>query len=244
MKKQIFLSLFIYVVLFLNTVFSQETNKNNHVKNQEFMTTQNQPTVAPFADYLCAIGSKLGCYFTLEYRSYALAGNLSIPHSTVVNNLNIPSVSALISELNSSMQGFNIARDANNSNIIHIVESTLNANKAYALNCKINLRYSGNLGQCEIINSAGRNTAKGEGLVTAIAKQVPSIQSGTEEAGSRGAINDCVTLVNVNATNESVRNILTDSIPLGAYNPVLWRAVTVKTNNNQQVLVQFFGPKH
>jgi hypothetical protein len=210
-----------------------------------WMAAAQEGTEVMCRDYLYNIGPKLGCHFTLEYRGYRLTGKSSELVGMVSNDLSIASIPALFTKLHHDLSGFSLEPDAKNPKIIHIIESGLNSQKDYVLNRRIDLRYSGNLVGCTVKDAEGRELVKGEGLVVAASKEAPGIQDGSDEAGSEGAFNDCYTTVTVNATNETVRGILTDYIPLADYPIVLWQAVTTITGQEGKtnVLVQFYGPK-
>jgi hypothetical protein len=210
-----------------------------------WMVTVQEGTEVMCRDYLYNIGPKLGCHFTLEYRSYGLTGKSPELVGMVSNDLSIASIPALLTKLHHDLSGFTLEPEAKNPKIIHIIESGLNSQKDYVLNRRIDLRYSGNLVGCTVKDAEGRELVKGEGLVMAASKEAPGIQDGSDEAGSEGAFNDCYTTVSINATNETVRGILTDCIPRADYPTVLWRAVTTITGQEGEtnVLVQFYGPK-
>jgi hypothetical protein len=206
------------------------------------------PLVMPCEDYLFLIGPKLGCYFTLEYRSYKLTRQTPRIEAFITfttNDLAVASTADLVSNLRRSLDGFIIEQDVKNPKVIHIIEGVLEQQKDYVLKKRTNLSYSGNLVNCNVIDAQGRNLVHGEGIVNAMASKVGGIQNGTTEAGSQGAFDDCFTVVNIEATNEMVRSILTDYIPLAGYKTVLWRAVTTVTRLEVEtnVLVQFYGPK-
>ncbi len=201
-----------------------------------------EPEMFMCVDYLFAMGQKFMCHFTLEYRGYALTGKSSVFNSMVTNDANVTTIPLLVAKLRRDLPGFNVAQNSKNPKIVHIIEQAL-AEKDYVLNKRTSLRYSGNLVGCVVKDEAGRNLVKGNGLVVAVAEKVGVVLDGTEEAGSQGAFNDCVTVVAVNASNATVRSILTDCIPLGGYKTILWRAVTTKAEGKPEVLVQFYGPK-
>ena len=141
------------------------------------------------------------------------------------------------------MKGFAVEQDSKNSKIIHIVEQVLEQQKDYVLNKRTSVQYSGNLVNCVVKDAEGRNLVHGEGIVNAVAEKVGGIRNGTEEAGSLGAFDDCLTMVSVNATNETVRSILTDCIRVADYKIILWRAVHTTEKEKPMTLVQFYGAK-
>ncbi len=201
-----------------------------------------EPKMFMCDEYLFDMGQKFMCHFTLEYRGYALTGKSSVLNSMVTNDANVTTIPLLVAKLRRDLPGFTVAQNSKNPKIVHIIEQAL-AEKDYVLNKSTSLRYSGNLVGCVVKDEAGRNLVKGNGLVVAVAEKVGVVLDGSEEAGSHGAFNDCVTMVTVNASNTTVRSILTDYIPLGNYKTILWRAVTTKAEGKPEVLVQFYGPK-
>src|SRR3954470_12565755 len=56
-------------------------------------------TEVPGLDYLSEIGEKLGCHFTVEYRSYLLTGKMPKIRENVSNDLSISSLAALVTKL-------------------------------------------------------------------------------------------------------------------------------------------------
>ena len=246
MKTTIFYGLIVSgSCIFSGILFTQETNHSNIVVKEKasFTKLQKQPPSLPFNDYLFTIGEKLGCFFTLEYFSYAHAGKSSKIHGIVTNDLSIQSIPALVEKLRHDMQGFVIEQDGKNPKILHIIDEALKNDKNYAMNKMVSLNYSGTLGGCDIFDANDKAVAKTSGLISAISKQLDGIQYGTETSGSQGAISDCITLVNVNSTNTAVRSILTDSIALDNYKVILWRSFTTYSEKGKTCQVQFFGPK-
>lgn len=201
----------------------------------------------PLKDYLGEVGNRIGCYFTFEYRGHAVTGRPSNLQGVVSNDLTVASIPALRSKLRSDLHGFSVVQDSKNPKILHLIEQELERQPDNVLNQKINLIYSGNLVACVVKDIQGRNLSNGEGLVAAMGKIVGGIRDGSEEAGSNileGQITDCVTVVNINATNQTVRSILTDYLPATNYCSILWRAVTTRQEGKPMVLVQFYGPRN
>jgi len=223
--------------------YRKETNGWNFVGEIGGM-----PLVMPCEDYLFLIGPKLGCYFTLEYQSYKLTRQLPRIESFITfttNDLAVASTADLVSNLRRSLNGFTIEQDVKNPKVIHIIEGILERQKDYVLNKRTSLSYSGNLVNCVVIDAQGRNLVHGEGIVNAMANKVGGIQNGTTGDNSQGGFDDCSTLVSIDATNETVRSILTDYIPLAGYKTILWRAATTITGREGKtnVLIQFYGVK-
>jgi hypothetical protein len=182
----------------------------------------------------------------LEYQSYKITSQTPRIESFTTyttNDLAVASTADLLSNLRRSLKGFTVEQDTENPKVIHIIEGILKQQKDYVLNKRTSLSYSGNLVSCVIKDAQGRNLVHGEGIVNALADKVGGIQNGTAEADSQGTFDDCYTVVNIEATNETVRSILTDCIPLAGDKTILWRAVTTTTGREGRtnVLVQFYG---
>src|SRR5437870_4982323 len=67
----------------------------------------------PLSSFLAEMNDKLGCHFTLEYRSGLLVGD-GLPEE-VHEDLNINSISALVSKLSRDLKGFRVVRDTKNA---------------------------------------------------------------------------------------------------------------------------------
>ncbi len=162
-------------------------------------------------DWLFVIGNKLVCYFTLEYTSYELAGHLSRIYSNVTNETSIPTVQIFMSHLRQELPGFNIEQDSKEPRIIHIIEQSLATNQNYVLNQRISLKYAGELCGCDIMDASGKRLTSGKGLVDSISTEIEGLATGYDE---QGALDDCQTRVKINAVNETLRNILSEGLPL------------------------------
>jgi hypothetical protein len=223
----------------------QQTRWNPHLGKEESMPNADEgPEIMPCIDYLSLIGDRLGCHFTLEYQSPSVTGQFPEVKSAITNEAGITSVSSLMSKLRNSLKGFIVTRDSRNPLILHVIERALQGQKGYVLDERISLEYSGNLVGCVVKDEQGRDLVNGEGLVTAIAKQVAGIQSGPASPDGLDAFDDCLTVVEVKATNEAIRSILTDHLPLTNYASILWRGVTTIESGKTSVMVQFYGPRN
>lgn len=201
-----------------------------------------------FMDVLRENGSKVGCHFTLEYQSDGITGNASLLDMPVKTDLNADSVPSLVSKLRDYLDGFIIVRDSENPKVVHIIEKVLADEPDYVLNKRINVKYSGSLDPTNVpdMNRPGSEVAVG-GLLAAVAEKAGRIRGGSLDSTFMGMAGDHgATRINVNATNETVRSILTDCLPAN-YNPIMWRAVTAimpGLDGKQWVLVQFFGQRN
>ncbi|HUZ06580.1 MAG TPA: hypothetical protein VMV89_03750, partial [Candidatus Paceibacterota bacterium] len=127
-------------------------------------------------------------------------------------------------------------------------EKVLADDPDYLLNKRISVKYSGSLDDTNVpdTNRPGYAIAVG-GLLAAVAEKAGRIMGGSLDSTFMGMAGDHgATRVNVNATNETVRSILTDCLPAN-YNTVMWSAQTAVMNGidgKQWVLVQFFGQRN
>src|SRR6266702_38073 len=140
-------------ILFLSTavVLSQQQNANDQrIKDKIMPVAVHETAETPCIDYLFEIGNKLGCYFTLEYRAYALAAVVPKIEQVVSNDLAIASVPAVVSKLRRDLAGYTVVQNQKNPNIVHIVEQGLEQEKDYPLDKRISVVYSGNLAACVV----------------------------------------------------------------------------------------------
>jgi hypothetical protein len=221
---------------------AQAQDKAGSVGKETSMQTETARAVMPYEHFLFDVGGKIGCHFTLEFQDYSLIGRLPRIRSETTNDLSEISATSLLSKLRRDLKGFTIIPNDKNPSIIHIIEQALEHQENYPLNRRITLAYSGNLVGCVVKDAKGKNLVKGDGLVTMIAKNVEGIASGSASHDGREAFDDCITEVSVDATNKTVRSILTDYIPLDNYKTILWRAVAAKQAGESKVFVQFYGP--
>jgi len=224
-------------------------------ENRQVVTpTEQLPDMVPVKDYLHEIGESLNCYFTLEYKDaphftldYSDATETRQPAiiaKLIPNNVNIMTIPLLLSKLRLDLPALSFEQHSKHANIIHVIERSLGERESYFLNRLIDIEYSGNLVACVVRDEEGKNQIVGEGLVPAIAKKYAvKVLSGLPGGDGREAFGDCVTKVRVHATNQTVRNVLTDCIDVPNYNPILWRAVSRVVGGETNIVIQYYGPK-
>jgi hypothetical protein len=105
---------------------------------------EQQPSAVPLCEYLRTVGPRLGCHFTWESKEPP-AGTAWKFVELITNDLAIASIEQLTVTLRRNLDGFTVEPDPQNPKIIQITERTLMEDSNYALNKKINLKYSGNL---------------------------------------------------------------------------------------------------
>ncbi len=161
----------------------------------------------------------------------------------MTNDLRVDSIPALISQLRRDLPEFTIRQNEKNPSIIHLIQTALLEDQNYVLGKRVSLAYEGT------VMGYNKGDGKGhveisEGLVGALAKKTGGMVSGPIPIGSFGIFwGDTETRVRVNATNETARDILTDSLPLAGYSVMLWQAVATRQDGKVTVYVQFLGPK-
>jgi len=175
---------------------------------------------------LSDLGKKYDVYFTIE-EAYE-EGSVQNPISSRLISCSIEN-----STLNEALRGLEqalpdveILKSETNLAVVHLIDSRLKAMGNYPIDYMLDsINYSGPIVQ----------------LIDEVSKQVPTIEAQTMFAVGRGPIvMDMITKVTVSAINSSVRDVLTNYIPLSTYNRVLWIANT-KLGDKPKTTVQFGG---
>ncbi len=191
---------------------------------ESFMSSN--PTGGDFfwQDYLYKAGSKLGCYFTIEVLR---DDDIRSPITTgcVIDNQNVSSVKELIGKVSQDVKGIAFVQNSRNPAIFHVIDERLKKTDHYALEEKLSITFSG------VLDSFGWE----------LKKHVKTAQSNRTDLVSDD-FGDHVTRVVVNATNERLRDILTDCVPLDVYKPILWRATTERSKTASRLGVSYYGP--
>lgn len=201
----------------------------------EGTTASAQPRPEYILPALLENGAKLGCYFTLEYQSFSVTGEASLVQKVVTtNSLSADSIPAFVANLRKYLDGCVVVEDSTNPKILHIIDKTLAADPNYLLNKSISLKYSGGLRPTYSTESL-TNPPVG-GLIPALAQKAGHIMSAPVDSASgfRSAFDftEPNFQLSIDATNQTVRSIMADSLPLGK-KPILWRAVTHKYQGDQ-----------
>jgi hypothetical protein len=235
------------------------------IANADETIGTNQWTGADLIDVLKENGAKLGCYFTIEHQDIMLKASLhqmlvttnlnadSIPafvsnlrkymdgfQLPVTTNLSADSIPAFVSNLRNYLDGFVVVEDARNPRILHIIDKVLADDPDYPLNKRISLKYSGGLAPNLDTGNKLSFVSIG-GLIPALAPKAGRIMSASEDSSTSAFdYSHPLPQISVDATNETVRSIMSDCLPLGD-KPVLWRATNTKmTSGELWVWVQFF----
>ncbi|NLB54747.1 MAG: hypothetical protein GX811_03105 [Lentisphaerae bacterium] len=191
-----------------------------------------------FQSFLCELGRRFDCYFTVE--SVGATGSLN---NTILDSM-IYVDNESLQNIDSAMEFFNnyvvVWKDAGKTNEIRLITEKKEHNKTiimlrderlltttdYALTNAISLEYDGSPA----------------GLLNLLSRQNDLIRPQTVFSIGMGNIKiDTQTHIGINATNESIRNILTDCIPLSEYSRVIWSSYTDGKEKSPVVTVKFHG---
>jgi hypothetical protein len=180
----------------------------------------------PFTDFLFAAGEKLDCYFTLE------TWELWNDHPSCFKDVEIrddklASIDALVAKLKHEIPGITVTRDPANGRILHLIDGSLLKESHYVLEKQASIDFTGPLE--DLPNELGK------GMWWAVAR--------SERAGCDFQ-NDIVSMVKVHFERQSIRQILTDAVPLRKYGRILWIAHTRRKNDGELTTdVTYVGPK-
>lgn len=181
----------------------------------------------PFTDFLFSVGDKLDCYFTIE--TWQRGGDhQSSFYDAKSTGEKISSSDALIAKFRRDLPGVTILRDPANDRIIHLIDAGLSNRDGYPLEKKASIDYSGPLE--DLPNQLGKS------MWYAVRRSDPlgcDFQS------------DVVTMVKVHFEGKTIRQILTDSVPLKKYGRILWIAQTYghRSDNRTASEITYIGPR-
>jgi len=226
----------------ISTAYSQQaanTNDSMKIYINELQSVARGIEVNSLLTYelfLQMAGAQTGCYFTLEYSSpRERKRRLDV---NVKNYDNVTSVESLVSRIRRDLPGFEVQPNERNSNIFHIIERECAKEDEYPLNLKTSLEFTGTPNGWSSVEK-GVVVTNEVGLMSTLALKVKGLRLSSVFPGSQGTLYlDTKSRISVHATNETVRNIITDCLPLEGYSPVLWRAITLKG----ETWIGFSGP--
>ncbi len=178
--------------------------------------------------YLVTVAARLDCYFTIEtYRgSSVFVGSVDHPNPAIA------SIEELMDDLPKQIKGVEVVRNRTNPAVIHLIEKPLSKKKNYVLTRKVDLKFSGVIG---------------DKLCSQLNKIHPDI--GPPRGGfNSDNFNDYVTKVTIDVKQQPIRDVLTHGLPLEHYSRIVWRAKTWPDGSriespNATTNVWFFGPR-
>ena len=172
------------------------------------------------------MGEQLDCFFTIEDKQE------SDPKKTIYNSYvtvdpNIKTVSALVTKLQKELTSYAIVIDMDNPKIIHLIYTVLTKSKSYPMQRTASMTYSGPLWN----------------LADTLGKQLHTPLITQHTFFENIMVYDDVTNVSFVSTNHSVRDILSNCLPLDHYNRILWVARTEDINGKPRTEVDYQGPR-
>ncbi len=180
-----------------------------------------------FWDSLHEHGQRLDCFFTFEYfstRKGPIKGLAAISRTTPFK---MNSVEELADFLRKSLNEVDVVVRKSQPPVIHLKDARLVKASDYPLDQKVTLSYQGSLadlGASIHQHQATFNTAQWYAF--------------------NDLTNDDKTIVKLTEITGTVRDLLTDAVPLKGYSRFLWRTRTTKSKDGQwDSQVQYYGPQ-
>lgn len=176
-------------------------------------------------DYLIRVGQKLSLFFTIEVKQ-SDQKTLSPLQTAIVMNRNQPTnKKELIIFLKSSLPYATVFQDKNVTNVIHIVETSLEKDNNYVLNKQIAFKYTGRLNDLP------------EALASPLQGRI-----GTQRIFAVGQMKmDFFTRVTFDVKDQTVRSVLTDPVPIPKYSHVMWDGVSQEVNGKLKTFIAYHG---
>ncbi len=199
--------------------------------------TTNIAVSLPLDRYLTSIGSSLNIYFTLEIDNRGVRSGISkqknpshfspLFGAVVSEETKISNVSVLMDKLHRQFPSIAIVRDKKITSIFHIMDRSLQKDANYILNQDVNISYSGQL----------------QNLPDALGKMLDNKITTRRVFTASHFSRDAITNVTVTANRLSVRDVLTDYVPIKTYSHLLWSAEAIQQSNGEtSTNVAYFGP--
>ncbi|HVA47140.1 MAG TPA: hypothetical protein VNH11_12300 [Pirellulales bacterium] len=148
----------------------------------------------------------MGLQFTYEIAGFPPA-NVGPADWLIDSSMRFASAADLIERLPKKLHWLAFELDATHPHVIHIIDKRLQGRNGYALEKKIDIDFAGTL----------------DGLAWALHRRIGNLY-GFRGAAIHDITTDYETETVVEARNKTVRQILTDAVPLRCYGPILWRA--------------------
>ncbi|MDQ2731829.1 MAG: hypothetical protein M3Y56_09240 [Armatimonadota bacterium] len=168
---------------------------------------------------------KLDCYFTIEADRGADNHIPFFDMTVVPDREDVESVDALVAVLRQQLPAVTVVRSRDNSSVIHLIETSLEQDNSYLLDRKFDFTYSGVLG----------------GLPNEIGNRFDGRLREPRGGAFGEDYNDWDTKVHIISNNTSIRDILTDHVPLTGYWRVLWIAATRPFGGKRETWLQYHG---
>ena len=178
--------------------------------------------------YLAELPEQLDCHFTIERVGTAPGDKIhrsAFYRYNLTPDRNIKTSEALVQQLRREMKGVAVIQNTKNPAVIHLIEEPLLKIQDYVMDKKVDITYNGLIDK----------------LAVELGKQVEGI--GPRRGALIGDVpGDFRTQVKVDAKNQTVREVLTECVPLKDYSRVLWDTRTWKKKDGQyKTIVRYHG---
>lgn len=177
-----------------------------------------------WTDYLYVAGRRLNCHFTIEILQEGRDDQLY--NALIPRDRKIGNIDEMLAKLSNDLGRVVFLRNKQDPRIIHAIDKRLLKLDGYVLDKRTDLVYTGVIGD----------------LSRKLKEEFPTIGPHTE-GHFHERFDDHVTEVSITAKQESIRNILTNVVPLDNYEPRLWRAWTKIVDGVPFTKVQYYGPR-
>lgn len=215
MRKRILVIFLIVscISLIPNLLFAQQPPASLNGENK-FADNVSMGRSMPLLNVLAMYGEKHNCFFAIE--------EVANENTEVINSISSSSLqepvykknsvqtfSGMLDELGQMLPNAYIEANADNPNIIHIIDTRLKNQEGYSVNGVIStIDFEGTL----------------PGLIKSISKQKPNIL--TPPFTLTHEYNDGTTVVRIKGNNLTIREILSNFIKLPRQNKIIWIART------------------
>jgi hypothetical protein len=189
---------------------------------------QNSKTIDHTCLFFNSIGTRLDCYFTVEEMMAPNARMSNLFGKSIDRIDEVSTVEQLVKLLTDQLPGFRIEVNSPDSAIVRIADKRLFSLKDYVLEKRTDIKCDGTI----------------DDMIAVLGNKIGNIHTPTKNPIIRGVwFSDPITKVAINASEEKVRDILTDFVPLHRYNRFLWHAETVQDRQGlADTSVAFKGP--
>lgn len=218
-------SVFLCVLVALH--FATFYGEGRSMKNDRLVQEEVLPGKVLLNDYLEVAGENLDCHFTIE-KFYPLLDEPSLLDKVyLTKGQTLKSTENLVEYLKKSLPGITVKRNKNHKNVIHIAEPLPKGYTGYVLDKRVGITFSGYL----------------QDLPEELSKQsggaIRAVSGGSFPVGRAG---DFITRVKFQEKDKSIRDILTDHVPLREYSRILWKSETYGFRSKRETEVLYYGP--
>ena len=188
------------------------------------------PETRGLAAFLFEIAQRYDIYFTLETKqpSEGTQSAVELVRFSSDDAAKISSADDAINALRAKLEGAEVVRDEWNPAVIRIVEKAVAGLPGYAIEQRVTINFRGTL----------------DGVVDRLQKELEgSIRLPSVFILPAASMGDPFTSAEIAATGLEIRQVLTDYVPLSAYNRILWKAETYIKGGKPTSVVTYSGKR-